>query len=662
MDKKVLNSVRVSYFYWKDESYFEELTEWLSKRHDCIDQVALFSSWFHPPLPLETAAEHAAILKKRIRTIKGMGISCGINILSTVGHHPEHLELTLKGNYPYMTNAYGEKCLGSRCMTDPSFLEEYVGPLYRLFCQAEPDFLWIDDDVRYGHIPIGMACFCDRCVETFNSRFQKSFTRDTLREELEKPSSVELRKQWLTHQSGKIVALFRFIRKTVSEENDTITLGFMTGDRFFEGYDFPAFADALSDGGRYGIMWRPGGGAYTDLSFLDQLGKSRDIGRQCANLPAYVTSIQSEMESCPYQMLKKSPRSNILEAMMDITTGCTGSAWNILPQRQTGEPLSTVDGHFEAISKATPFFALLSDRFGGQTPTGIHEGWHIHSQAAVPGSFVEGYGSAFTGHAGELYSLGLPECYRFDKAAAFAIRGRGPLAFSDGEIRHMLSAGVFMDAEALQCLTDMGYGDYLGFKVGDAAHFDSEEIYEQHPINEGFVGAKRVCSHIFSSGISTTLIPSAGAEILCTVRQQLEGSEKKCSLGLFRNSLGGIVCASSYFPYSELSDTMKSVQMKRIFKELGQGRLPAYVDSYHRVRLVATEHEGSLHLALLNINMDRLENVTVRFSSRWRGPVLTDEDCRSCRLKVTQADADWDLTVLPALEPYHMYIIDLEEK
>ena len=81
-----------------------------------------------------------------------------------------------------------------------------------------------------------------------------------------------------------------------------LTLGFMTGDRFFEGYDFDRWAEALAGPNRAPVYWRPGGGFYEDLSPGGLVGKSHDIGRQIAFLPSLVLCVASasvRRPSCP---------------------------------------------------------------------------------------------------------------------------------------------------------------------------------------------------------------------------------------------------------------------------------------------------------------------------------------------------------------------------
>ena len=68
---------------------------------------------------------------------------------------------------------------------------------------------------------------------------------------------------------------------------------------------------------------------------------------------------------------------------------------------------------------------------------------------------------------------------------------------------------------------------------------------------------------------------------------------------------------AGYYPHDWLSDIQKTVQLKQIFLWLSQGKLPAYVDSYHRVRNITLTAKDKSCVTLFNTSNDELENVSV---------------------------------------------------
>ena len=54
-------------------------------------------------------------------------------------------------------------------------------------------------------------------------------------------------------------------------------------------------------------------------------------------MPEYVTSIQSEMESYPCDLISKTPTSTAADTLLYMSTGCTGTALSVLPQGLGGD-------------------------------------------------------------------------------------------------------------------------------------------------------------------------------------------------------------------------------------------------------------------------------------------------------------------------------------
>ena len=656
---KHYNSVRVFLPHWIDNKMFSHLCELINEYHDVIDQIALIDNDCHSPMTLKRAKYHCDILKERIDSIKNIGISCGINVLATVGHHEQNLPDSVKGNWYHMTSVDGRECGGSYCMSDERYLEEYLKPFYQMHVEANPDFIWIDDDVRYMHYPAGYGCFCDNCIEKFNSYYGYTFNRTSLRKTLDSANEIEIRKKWLDFQGEKIENLLAFIGKTVREKNPEIKLGLMSGERYFEGFDFKRWADALSQNGKYNIMWRPGGGAYNDSDFSEFIAKGVEIGRQAALLPDYVDEVQSEIESFPYQILQKSPRSTAIEGILYLASGCNGTAWNILPNVKIGESIDLIKKHFSEIRKVNSFMHLISDNADLGESQGIFSGWHGNSLCCTDESFFTAYGGKFSDGMKELSAIGLPEAFGFENACCYMLKGRQPLCFSDSEILKMLSGGLYLDAPAIKTLTDMGYGEYLGFGVGEKIAGDSEEVYIDHPLNSGFINNRRCCYPVFTKGEAFSLIPNKNAEIICNLTDYNNSKIAECSLGLYKNKLGGTIIAASYYPWNDLLDSQKSQQMKRIFKLLSNNKIPTYVSSYSRVRIFCRKNGGKKTLIIFNCNFDRLEDVTVDIKTDSDNIKAFAQSGTEMPVKLSRQENGYLRAELPELEPYSFYLLKL---
>ena len=636
--KEIPHSLRVAYENWHEEERFRSLLALLDEYPGTVGEVALFSSAVHAPLPLAEFKRRTEIQKERMKTLREHSLSAGINILASIGHHEEDLDDSLHGPYTFMTNRRGEVCRGSYCMNDERYLDEYIRPIYRVAAEAEPDFIWGDDDIRYGHLPIGNGCFCENCIARFNRDNGTSYTRETLLVALDR-GDLSVRRAWLAHNSSTISRLFRVIGKTVREIDPKITLGFMTGERYFEGYAFREWAEALSDNGRYPIQWRPGGGAYEDFNYDGILEKAEQIGRQSAFLPDYVVSIQSEIENFPYQLLKKTPTSTALEAAWTMTSGCTGAAFNILPS-ETGEPLETVEPHLRAIEKMAPLYRLLGEKTAGLQPCGICTGWRPDSQLSVPaGSFDSAWGGMYSS-AGEMFSFGLPECYRPEHACVTLLTGSFGTAWTDEELSSLLRGGVYADASALAFLNGRGFAEKTGFAVEKPYPVDARELYADVPLNAGIAGGKgiaggiRNCRQAFHGGDSYGLSPTQkGSTALASLVDYHLRPMTDCCLGIYENADGGRFCVSGYYPYSWISDYYKTIQVKRLMVWLSKDTLPSYVFSYARIRNHTFVKDDSVVTALLNPTSQDLEDVRIAVRTRKRSAVWYAQDGTETKIR-----------------------------
>lgn len=662
MNKSRMHSLRVSDGIWMDHSRFADLLRLLKKYPCGIAQVSLFTSSTHPPMRLPEVKRRAGVMKGRIAELREAGLSGGINILATIGHHEEDLENCFSGDYYHMTNDMGEICRGSFCMNDERYIEEYVRPLYQILTEAEPDHIWIDDDVRCGgHFPIGMGCFCDGCIRKFNRGNQTSFTRDTLRQALDE-GNLSVRRAWLDHNIAVICNLFHCIGDTVRSVNPSVTLGWMTGERYFEGYDFARFADALSDGGRYEIMWRPGGGAYTDYKFDDIVEKEEEIGRQNAFLPPYVTASLSEIENFPYQLIKKSPTSTALEAALSMTSGCTGAAFNILPF-EPGKSLATVEPWLRKIDSWMPLYELLAEKTGGKQPSGICTSWRIDSQAATPaGRWTHTSGGMYARFAREMFDFGLPQCYNPRNAVVMLVTGQSTVTWTDEEVKELLSGGVYLDAGALQCINDRGFMADTGFAVGEEYPVDAREIYLPASVNGQIEGGIRNCRQAFNEGDAFGIVPkSAGAEVLAKLIDYHDQEKASCCLGLYENQEGGHICAAGYYPFSWVSDYHKTIQLKRIFVKLSKGKLPSYVDTYCRIRNHTFVEDGKVIVVLCNPTNEKLENVRVAIrTSAEKAELYTHQATVKtvCAETGEMEQENYRFFTVDQIPPYEMVIIE----
>ena len=621
------NTIRVPYQLAEDSEQFTQLLEALQARPGMAESVTLFMAVSHPPMPLETAKIQAAVLRERMELARSYGFSSGINILSTLGHHEENLENSLQGDYTGMTSIDGRENRGSFCPNDER-LREHIRKLYQLIVTARPDYIWIDDDVRFCHMPTGDGCFCANCLRIFEEEFGL-------------PYAPGLELQWLQHNRNTLNRLFTLIEETVPA---SIPLGFMTGERFYEGYAFEEIAEILRGNGRE-VFWRPGGGAYNDNTLYHLIEKSHQIGRQVSLLPPYVEIVQSEIENFPYQMLKKSPAATALEAASHIAAGCTGAAWNVLPAL-TGESPSDFAPMFDMLAQTQPFYDLLVSTFGRTPPVGVYPGWtrDLWAVKGDPGNYAK-----------ELWELGLPAAYAPENACVTLLSGSAVKAMPPAMIERILSDGVHMDAAALDNLNKMGYGELTGFAFEEYLDKDCIEHFD----GERLADVQRNCYMAFNKGDAAVITPTnAKCEILSCMKDYSGNVKSACALGVFENSLGGRICVAGYYPWTFLQSRPKAKQIKELFRYLSRDTLPSMPESYCRLHNWTRRLEdGNVAAALINASLDTLRDTRILLKTDAETCDVYDMNCGKTACAFTGYTDGYHVFTIPEIKPWQMVLL-----
>ena len=658
--EKAFVCFRIGVPLWLTEPRFTELLDLFDRHRGVTDEITLFTSETHPPLPLGVIWERAPILRTRMEAARARGYKSGINPLATIGHHEENLANSLTGDYTLMTDINGTVCRGSFCPNDER-RHAYTVQMYEALVAAKPDYIWLDDDIRlYGHMPIGACCFCDTCIQRFSERVGQTFTRETLRNALSSgpvDEKLRLRRAFLQHNRDTLSRLFRLIETTVHGLAPGLPLGFMTGDRFYEGYDFDTWAEVLAGADRAPVFWRPGGGTYRDERLDDIVDKAHAMGRQTALLPASVQCIESELESFPYQRLKKSAHATALEASAYIAAGCTGTAFNVLSMYD--ESLDEYEPLVAHLRTARPFLNRLARTCGRAPSVGVHSGWVKDAYAAHnPESGWFG-GPGAPRHCNEIWATGLPAAYTAKHGCVTALSDDQVLALTEDEIRQALRGGLYLDGPALTRLNERGFGALTGFNVVDVRHEDCIEEMTDHPLNGLYAGRRRNGRQSFWKCPTFLLEPTAkGAHTLSRCVDYTYEETAPCCLGIYENDDGGRVCVAGYYPWEQLQNLSKSAQLKSVLRWLSKDTLPAYVDSFHRVNLwVRQKNAETMAVAVLNAYLDAAERIELLVRTESDRVRVADMRDAEAVVETRQADGPYRRVTLPSVPPWEMVLV-----
>lgn len=671
-------SFRIGFYRWFSGTRFDELLDLLDKYSGVVDEVTFFTSHIHSPLPLDTTRKLASILSERMDLVREKGLRSGIDILALLGHLEEGLPYSLSGDYTYMTDIDGNVCRGSLCPNDEAVCG-YIRKSLEAFTMSDPDYIWFDDDVRLNnHLPVPYACFCDNCLAIFEREYGLGYSRKALKCAFNSGTinkKLELRKSWLQHNRNTFSRLMELIETTVHAIRPDMPIGAMTGDRFFEGYDFDKWVELLAGPGNSDVMWRPGGGYYSDDSMSGLAHKSHEVGRQVSLLQDNVVIIQSEMENFPYQPLAKSAKAVLLEVASHIAAGCTGSAYDIFSFYD--DPIEEYLPFVAKLKDMRSFYDLMVRNIGRFKPVGIYTGWgkdtyavhkindtniinKINGENWVDVTYNRVSGNGCNISLDKIFEIGLPVSYSAAYAPVTALYGDVVLALNNDEIIKILSTGVYMDAWTLDHLNKLGYNELTGFRVENFLDVDCIEKFTDHPLNGCFAGRVRDNrqSFLWEPPEAVLNLSDEKAEILSKMVDYSEKEIAECCMGIFENRLGGRICVAGYGPWNFIQNMSKSSQVKSVMRWLSKDKLPAYIASLHKINMWAREPEkGRLVIAVTNSCLDTVRDVVIMILTENKEIRVIDMKCSETHILSCGTDGPYRKFILPAIEAWEIQLI-----
>jgi len=322
---------RVADRIWSDDAHFEGLTELLLRHGNTTDELTLMINEpsNSPYDPLERIKKLAGIFTRRAEVLRSSGKSVGINVWPSFGTGFEHEKSPLRPPIPFqrVTGMNGEEDPGIVCPVSTGFLD-YTREKYTTLAEAGPDFIWLDDDIRFTDLfGVSFPCFCEHCVAGF---LEGSFSsREVLVAQLNYPKHGDLRRQWSAYAADRLARYCSVARTAVDAVDPSIDTGFMAVGPTHTTYagDFIEKCTRVLRSKRV----RPGHGFYQDERPVDMLHKAMEVGRQTVRYPDHAVDIQYKEESWPDPILDKAVSTRINEVWLALAAGCNGVAFNHLP-------------------------------------------------------------------------------------------------------------------------------------------------------------------------------------------------------------------------------------------------------------------------------------------------------------------------------------------
>lgn len=623
--------------------------------------MALFTEYSHHGYyPLAQIQDLCKVLEKRMTALRSIGIkSVGLNVLDTIGHIDEAWDVLEKPPFGTMMGHDGSVSRSCMCPNGEAY-RKYIWEKYQLMAKTNPDFIWVDDDIRMHHHSVAYACFCPQCIDKFNRTNGTAYTREELVKAINSPDGGEWRKAWLEQNRFTIVELLEWIRKSVQEVNLNIQLGLMTCGVTWGNYSNPNYGewmDALD-----ATKGRPGGGFSDDDHPLDFVRKIFECARQIPLYSRKVTDIQYELENFPYQKLSKAVYTVILECTASLLVGHTGIAFNAL----------SFDDNFpllDAIRKQKGMWETIRRLSENSVNVGLYPCFsleHAEKRTVREGDWFNSSYAQKVDQAYELAKIGIPLTMDEKGASANILIGTMPEAYTDEALKKMLTQGVMMDGQALEILLRRGMGSYCGVEIERIIDNGVYERMYDHPFNGVAANGKRDVYITFWGDDSRCYVlkKTAPETQFISGLETIQGVPVGPCLSLYENDLGGRVAVCGFMPWRFIGSMEKRHQLNEICNWICGSRMPVCIRECVKVvpfMRKASDGKSAL-LMLVNGSLDETGKIRILLDAK--GEINVSElqkngDMTPCKT-VKEAIADQTEVEIENMKSWEFKVLYIE--
>jgi len=455
-------------------------------------------------------------------------------------------------------------------------------------------------------------CFCPLCLKLFGH----GSDRAALVARMNDPAEAELRRAWVEFNATTLESVCRDIGEAVRAVDPSIKLGLMTIGSSHSTHGGHALGRWMSALGA--VKGRPGHGFYWDDAPRGIYRKAFDVGRQTRDYGPAVRDVQYELENYPYIVLDKANRTVLNEAYLAVMMGCNGVAFNAL--KDTTGTLEDFEPLVAAIAAERPAWEALIAHVEGLPSAGF---WPADDNALMGKRAVDRSGWFWEGgvydihQPNQLVEMGIPFSPAQGSSCGTLLAGKVAEAFSDNELRAILSRGVLLDSDALEVLWARGLGELAGVRPGKLLLGGAVETLTAHPLNGRYAGDSRDALVEPADKVRALELIAPQAQELARLTSYDE-RDCGCCASAFQNALGGRVVVSSYAPWRRLGRLCKRTQLVEVADWLSYGHMPVRIDAFVRVApFVRMSADGSRYACvLLNSTLDASGPFELRVRSR----------------------------------------------
>ncbi len=638
--------------------YIRELVQFCQAAH--VDEVMLLltaeelSTGHMTRNELEMYCELGSKLRP---ALEAEGIDLSLNPWTTLYQVPRGRKLQDGQDFRLMVGETGSQSPLVACPLCTQWQAWLAESFARLAGELRPVAIWLEDDWRlHNHGPtLGWGgCFCDEHMRLFSEMVGQEVGRETLIDTILQPGDPHpWREVWFELSRRSLLEPMQVVTKAIQGANPATRVALMSSrpdQHSIEGRSWSGIHKIL--GGKGSLLLRPHMEPYTE---------GRALRTTMSVTRHTLACVKESVEA--YPELENSPRCGI------YSKSGRYSVWQMLESALIGSRGITIN-HFDNMGNGIGLDRKFQDHLAASKPLlnaivklGIDDAQadgvqvlfspqvasHLHLPPLPPGAAKSKVdpaalslqmqqnpsGGGASGYTGSMQSLVHPSITWAETCAILGIAHRltdqiepqrGPIlvngqtlrAFSKADIERLLSGFVVLDAEAVEVLRELGYGESIGigqtgWKSLEGSAYSYEELSCEDPEHEAAM-KPRVCAQRLSGRLLAMEV-AGEAEALSYIHGPDHAPLWPGSV-LAETPQGGQAVSLCYpldggsqFFMAYFSNYRRQYLQNLFLKNAAGARLLMGPDGTRCYRVET--REGTL-FAVLNPTLDRIDNIAVR--------------------------------------------------
>lgn len=440
------------------KKYAEEYLSALKRHKKCCDTAWLATLYGYPQR--DTHRKYAEILKPVADKFRKTGINISLQLSNTIGHGEYISYLDCSGlvyddspaeNFVGWDGTTLKHCF---CWNGENF-RRYILDTITFYCDIKPDVVWFDDDLTARNFdPETFGCFCDNCINKFNTRFGYDFTREELVEKI-LHGDIGYREKWIDFVRAGLYDFTFAVCRRIHELSPTTKIGYeYCAYGAYMGYGFDYIFKAMKDATGFDPLSRPGSGVYSDQDPNAFINSAFMINWCNSTLPDYVKNKTPEIENLPHVAFQKTPAGTVFQTSLYFAYGNTDMSYSDM--MAINDIPYYYDELFDGFSKNRDYWEKVSEYNKFSTQAGIR----FFMSVNIWRKKLEENEGFVVLNAENWYSAlafardAIPIAFDKEETSVVLLHPDTAKVLSDEEIAFLLTKNVITDGETLTLLKD----------------------------------------------------------------------------------------------------------------------------------------------------------------------------------------------------------------